>query len=350
MATVQSLADRLRTEIGDIGRPFTQSFTATADQTRFQLNYKPIQGSTLVVKVNDVDVSQDCSVDEVTGLIILDTAAQEDDTVFVVGTVFRYFTDYEMQGYIQTAFAQHSLNSTDSNGRRINLSSLPAVEEYPLVILASTQALYTLATDAAFDIDIYAPDGVNIPRSERYRQLTDMIATRHAQYQELGEKLGIGMYKIEVFNLRRISRLTNRYVPIYRPLEIGDLSLPERLYYPVPTYGGVITPSVTATCDLAVYQGDSYSVDIDFPFDITNYDLKAQIRPQKNSPVLLANFTIVKTDAVAGKATLSLTRDVTENLPTRSYWDIQLTTPSDPTYRKTHVSGLVICEREVTQQ
>lgn len=350
MATIESLAERLRAEIGDVGRPFAQSFSATAGQTRFQLNYKPIKGSTLVVSLNSVDISVDVSVDEINGLIVLDTPAAAEDIVEVVGLVYRYFTDSELQAYIQTAFLQHSLNSTDTNGRRTTISSLQSHEEYPLVILASTQALYTLATDAAFDIDIYAPDGVNIPRSERYRQLTEMIATRHAQYAELCEKLNIGMYKIEVFNLRRISRLTNRYVPIYRPLEIGDLSLPERLYFPVPTYGGVITPSVTATCDLSVYQGDSYSVDIDFPFDITDYDLKAQIRPQRNSPVLLANFTIVKTDAAAGKATLSLTKDVTDNLPTRSYWDIQLTTPSDPTYRKTHVSGLVICEREVTQQ
>lgn len=350
MATIQALADRLRSEIGDTGRPFTQTIIASEGQTRFVLDSKIIQGSTLVVKQNDVVISDNCSVDEVNGIVVLDTAAAADDVFYFEGLTFRYFTDAEMQNYVNTAFSQHSLNSTDTNGRRISISSLPDVETYPIIILASTQALYTLATDAAFDIDIISPDGVSIPRSERYRQLTDMINTRHAQYQELCEKLGIGMYKIEVFNLRRISRLTNRYVPLYRPLEVGDLSLPERIYFPVPTYGGAIQPSVTGTFDLQVYQGDSFSATVDFPFDITDYDLKAQIRPQKNSPVLLGNFTIVKTDAVNGVATISLTRDLTDNLPTRSYWDLQLTTESDPTYRHTYVSGLVICEREVTQQ
>lgn len=348
MATVQSLSDRLRSEIGDVGRPFTQSFTATLNQTRFQLNYKPINGTTLIVTKNGVDISTATSVDEVNGLVILDVPAALNAVIVITGTFYRYFTEAELAVYIETAFAQHALNSTDTNGRKTTISSLNLIEEYPIVILASTQALYTLATDAAFDIDILAPDGVNIPRSERYRQLTDMIKTRHEQYQELCEKMGIGLYRIEVFNLRRISRLTNRYVPVYRPLEVGDLSLPERVYFPVPTYGGKINDSSTGTFDLQVYQGDSFLATIDFPFNLTGYVLAAQIRPQRNSPVLLANFAITVTNAVGGFANISLTKDQTDNLPTRSYWDLQLTTPSDPTYRKTFVSGLVICEREVT--
>lgn len=350
MATLSALSDRLRSEIGDMGKPFSQSFVANGTTDTFQLSVKPVRGADMVITVNGDDVSADAAVDEVNGRVILDTAPEEDDVVVILGTSFKYFTDAEINGYVNTAFSMHGFFATDIQGRPVNISSLPAVEEYPLMILASTLALHTLATDAAFDIDIIAPDGVSIPRSERYRQLSEQIQVRKEQYDELCQKLNIGLNKVEVFNLRKISWRTNRYVPIYRPLEIGDLTLPERVYYPVPTYGGKILPSSTGTYDLQMYQGDSFSATVDFPFDVTGYTIKAQIRPQRNSPVLLANFTVTVVDAAAGTVTISLPRTATDNLPLRSYWDIQLTTASDPDYRQTFVSGIVYTEREVTQQ
>jgi hypothetical protein len=350
VATLSALSDRLRSEIGDIGKPFSQSFIANGTTDTFQLSVKPVRGSDMVIKVNDIDVSDSSTVDEVHGIVTLDSSPDEDDVVTVVGSSFKYFTDAEINGYVNTAFSMHGYFSTDIQGRPTNISSLPAVEEYPLIILASTLALHTLATDAAFDIDIIAPDGVSIPRSERFRQLSEQIQIRKEQYDELSQKLNIGMNKIEVFNLRKIAWRTNRYVPIYRPLEVGDLTLPERVYYPVPTYGGKILPSSTGTYDLQMYQGDSFSATVDFPFNVTGYTIKAQIRPQRNSPVLLANFTVTVVDAAAGTVTISLPRTATDNLPLRSYWDIQLTTDSDPDYRQTFVSGIVYTEREVTQQ
>jgi hypothetical protein len=349
VATLAAMSNRLRSEIGDIGKPFLQTFAGNGTTTRFQLDYKPIQGATLVVKVGVTDVSATTSVDEANGYVILAAAPANLAVVTISGTYFRYFTDAEIQGYITSAFGLHANFSTDTVGRMVTLSTLPTIEEYPVLILASTQALYTLATDAAFDIDIFSPDGVTIPRSERFRQLNELIQTRHAQYQELCERLGIGMYKIEVFNLRRISRITNRYIPIYRPLEVGDFSLPERVYFPVPTYGGAIAPSATGTYDISLVQGDSYLATIDFPFDITGYTMKAQIRPAKNHPVLMAEFTITNIDLVAGTASISLTASQTSGFPLRSYWDLQLTSVSDPNYRRTFVSGFVFCDREVTQ-
>lgn len=348
MAVLATLANRLRAELGDIGKPFSQSFIADGTTSRFQLSYKPVQGSTLIVKKNTVDISDAVSVSEASGLIVLDDLPEEDDVIYIEGIYYRYFTDPEINDYVTQAFNQHSYYSTDAVGRRTTLSTLDSISEYPVVILASTMALYTLATDAAFDIDIFSPDGVTIPRSERFRQLNEMIQTRQAQYQELCEKLGIGMYKIEVFNLRRISWLTNRYVPMYRPLEVGDFSLPERVYFPVPTYGGIITPDTTGTFDLNLYQGDSFEATVDFPFDITGYNLKAQIRPARGNPIIIAQFAVTDIDLEAGTCKISLTASQTEKVPQRSFWDLQLTTDSDPNYRKTFITGVVYCEREVT--
>lgn len=348
MAVLATLANRLRSEIGDTPKSFVQSFLADGTTSRFYVDKKPLQGLTLIVKVNNVDVSATTSVDEANGLIILADVPANGAVVAVEGTYFRYFTDTEIADYINTALGQHAAFSTDTVGRRISISSLPSLEEYPVVLLASTLALYTLATDAAFDIDIFSPDGVTIPRSERFRQLNELIQTRHAQYQELCEKLNIGMYKIEVFNLRRVSWLTNRYVPIYRPLEVGDFSLPERVYFPVPTYGGTITPSAAGTFDIAIIKGDSYEAVIDFDFDITDYVMKAQVRPAKGHPVLLAEFAVTNINTIAGTAKIALTSSQTQNFPPRAYWDLQLTLPSNPDYRRTYVSGFVFSEGEVT--
>ena len=104
----------------------------------------------------------------------------------------------------------------------MTLTKLAAVEQYPIAILAVIEALWALATDASFDINIFAPDGVTIPRSERYHQLVNMINQRQEQYRTLCSALNIGLWRLEIGTLRRVSRHTNKLVPIYMPQEIDD--------------------------------------------------------------------------------------------------------------------------------
>jgi hypothetical protein len=224
--------------------------------------------------------------------------------------------------------------------------SLPGIEEYPVVVYASTLALYTLATDASFDIDITAPDGVNIPRSERYRQLMQMIQVRKEQYKELCSQLGIGLYKIDVFTLRRTSKTTNRYVPVYLPMEVDDRSMPQRAILSMPSYGSAISPSDVPTFDLMLYQGDSFEVELDFPFDVTGYVFSSQVRIQPGRPEIVATFNVEITDT--DKVKISLTPEETSELPERAFWDIQATVEGDSSYQQTYMRGAVFTTREVT--
>ena len=239
MASIQILANRLRAELGDIGQFFEEKFTGDGSSRRFRLSYSPIKGVNVKVLVNGVDVSGTTAVEEVTGLFELANVPADKAVVEISGTQYKYFTDTEIQQYVTNAFYEHAYTTTDSNGSLATLSTLPVIDEYPLIILATSMALYTLATDAAFDIDIISPDGVSIPRSERYRQLMELVQQRKEQYKELCSLLGIGMYRIEVQTLRRISRRTNRYVPVYRPQEVDDGSIPQRVYLPMPSYGDI---------------------------------------------------------------------------------------------------------------
>jgi hypothetical protein len=346
------MSNRLRYELGDIGRSFVYQFVADGTTNRFLVPYSPLDGVNLAINQDGEDVSTEVEVEEATGHIVFDTTPAAGDVIVVAGNYFKYFTETEISQYISDAFAQHTTFHTDSYGRTISILTLPAVEEYPVIIHASTLALYTLATDASFDIDIQAPDGVMIPRSERYRQLMQMIEVRKNQYKELCSQLSIGLYKIDVFSLRRISKTTNEYVPMFEPQEIDNKSPKTRVRLPIPTYGNVKPTPTTVVQDLNVYEGDAYEFLIRLDFEVDNLTPLAQIRVLPGASYVLTEFTVTKPDLVEdgdNKRTLvlSLTGDQTRILPGRSYYDVQLTDAENVTH--TYVSGLIVKTTEVSQ-
>ena len=362
MATTTSLANRLRVEIGDMGRSFVESFTGDGIANIFHMTEAPVQGSTLMVTVDNVDVSNHITVEEGFGSIIFDIAPEDGTIITASGTFYKYFTDSDINYYINTAFTQHSHNETTSMGAGVTMYTLPQIEEFPLVTLAASMALYTLATDAAFDIDIISPDGVSIPRSERYRQLTEMVQAKKEQYRELCSLLNIGLHRIEVFTLRRISRMTNRYVPIYRPQEVDDGSIPQRVFLPLPNYGDQVPPSDVLIKDLSMYAGDDFTEIFRLSMDISDYTPLAQVRlypsvpGSRVGPVILAQFNIAKVASntnpnlapgVLDTLVLTLPGSATENFPNVSYYDLQMTDVIGKV--KTYSAGKVYTRYEVSQ-
>jgi hypothetical protein len=324
VATLSSLADRVRLELGDVGKSFVTQFTADGTTNRFRLHYSPLDGESLVVTKNNVDISNACSVEESTGVLVVDVLPADGDDFAVSGTYFRYFTGTEINQIVLDALAQHTSKHTDSLGRTITAENLPGIEEYPVAIYATTLALYTLATDASFDIDIQAPDGVSIPRSERYRQLMEMIQTRQEQYKDLCVHLGIGMYSIDVFTLRRISKMTNRYVPIYKPQEVDDRSFPQRAHVTLPTYGDVHVKFPTENGDLTAYQNRDYAGTVTFVGNYAGKAFKAQLVTQRGSlqtvmPFTLAvvsnkkSWVVTGVSRTLGSTTLTLTTSATHD-------------------------------------
>jgi hypothetical protein len=360
VATVSQLSDRLRAEIGDIARSFVDTFTGDGITNRYQLSQAPIQGYTLIVKVGNTDVSANVTVEEGVGVLTFGSSVvpPNNSVITVTGQAYRYFTDSEISYYINTAFLEHAAHTTDTSGSRITqIGLLPPIEEYPVVLLASTMALYTLANDSAFDIDIISPDGVSIPRSERYRQLMEMLQARKEQYKELCAMLNIGMYRIEVQTLRRISRLTNRYVPVYRPQEVDDGSIPQRVYLNMPDYGDITPPTTALVRDISMYSGDDFLLDFQFSFDLTNFTPKGQVRIFTSGdyaqvgPLLLGEFTITKVHSsptsLLDTLQVTLPGSITANLPRTAYYDIQMTHNTDNTVR-TYVTGKVFTRNQVT--
>jgi hypothetical protein len=206
-----------------------------------------------------------------------------------------------------------------------------------------------LATDAAFDIDISAPDGVTIPRSERFSQLSNIVQQRWEQYRQLCAQLNVGLWRIEMSTLRRVSRTTNKYVPIYIPQEVDDARMPQRVWLPNDHTGFMPLPSKVPVYDLILTQGDSWSVVLDLDYDITGLIPKAEIRTFPNSPSLYAEIGIkvIKTSQPA-KVQLYLTKKQTAYLPTRAFWDMQLSSSTNDSFEQTILRGQVFSQPQTT--
>lgn len=324
MATLTSLAERVRLELGDVGKSFVTQFVADGTTNRIKLHYAPLDGHAVHVWKDGVDVSDTIAVEESTGVIVTPTVYEDGTEVMVSGTYYRYFTTAEIEAFVSTALEQHAHRKTDSIGRDINIDNLPSIEEYPVALYASTLALYTLATDASFDINIFGPDGVTIPRSERYRQLMEMIQTRKDQYKELCVQLGIGMFQIEVFSMRRVSKRTNRYVPVYQPMEYNDRSHPRSADIPVPTYGDQRIPWITEDKNMLAYQGFAFTDTVNFTGDFTGKQFIARLLRQRGSVYLIDSFALTVTETAPDTyvASLSLTVDQTLRPPQRTWWQV----------------------------
>lgn len=352
MTTLSALVDRVRMELADTPKLFEQELTSDGTTNTFQLNFSPLLAASLTVHINDIPVPDNpvaevpysgVAVDEASGLLVFDFTPAEGDTIRVTGTHFRFFTDSELESVINDSTAMHVGSRTDHLGRPITLARLDGIEEYPLALLGTINALYVLATDASFDIDIYAPDGVNIPRSQRYRQLMEMIEALKAHYKELCALLNIGMHKIEVFTLRRISKRTNRYVPIYRPKEFDDRSAPVRVRLEIPGYGGDPIEDNIPDLDLTMYQGDTFSQVLPTTIAVPEGAvLTAQIRSYAGGP-LVADYVVTWVDEHT--LTLSLSAAKTTLTPRNALWDMQMVYEGAT---QTLFRGTVFTERQVT--
>ena len=95
---------------------------------------------------------------------------------------------------------------------------------------ALVEALQALMTEYARDIDVMTSESIHIPGSQRFRMLQSLIQQWEVEYRKHANNLNIGPEKIDQFSLRRVSRTTNRLVPLYKSKELGDYGPMERIW------------------------------------------------------------------------------------------------------------------------
>jgi hypothetical protein len=334
-------------DLGDLPRPFDFSFAGDGIRDIFNVEHRPLGEVVLVQNgriVPDPAV-KGIVIDKTAGLVVFPKPPPEGEYWEVAGEQWRYFSDTDLQIFLDTALIHMGYGRGDVSGFEWTVGDVKGVEEYPISLYATIQALWALATDAAFDIDILAPDGVNIPRSERYRQLLDMIAGRTRQYEDMAAALNIGISAIEVYTARRTAKNTNRLVPVYLTAEYDDGSRPKRVLFPTPLQGSEAIKTGVATYDHHIISGDPYSRTLDFAFDLTGCEVKNAIRralPHGHHGTVgppVTEFTQTIVDLVTGQIRLSLTGAQTRSLPYHSYWEIQVAKPGEEA--RTKMRGMV---------
>lgn len=251
MSTETEIIRRVRTLLGDQSEPFRQTYRGTGEQDEFDLPVVRISVPSLRLFTLDpaqdppspVDLvhGTDFTVDTETGVLRLTAVLGRDVLLTAEGKAFGMFTDEEIGEFVNDALLQHTKDRSETVRFRnehgfidyertpLELESLPEIEHLPVALLAAVEALWALSTDAATDIDVTTSEGTHVPRSQRFRQLTTQIEILTAKYKELCSLLGIGLYRIETSNLRRVSRTTNRLVPLYVAREFDQVGVPTRI-------------------------------------------------------------------------------------------------------------------------
>lgn len=322
-----TLISRARLEMGDTGHSVAAEFQGDDLTTVLTLMQKPLQPTTVVVQVDTTSLTPDVdyTVNAEEGTVTLRDPAPAGHVVTVNATAFRYFTDDNWTYFFTTALDQHLHNRVDELQQPVELTTLPEIEEYPVVLLAIVQALYALLNDASFDIDISTPEGVHIPRGQRVEQLWHMVTSRQQRYNEICLALNVGLWRVEQFDLRRKSYMTGRLVPVYQAQEIQDNRFPRQIFPEIPTDGATPEPVPTfeQEINLTAYSNQEFTRTITLGYDITGLQVRGSVRryPYSLTPLVYMDVTVL--NASTGQVQVHVNARLNYYIGVSKFWDVQ---------------------------
>lgn len=239
--------------MGDLKEDFSAQIRGDGDQTDFDLPASRIISTSVEVYRMNSDLTRTAfttpthwSMDLLNGTLYWVLPPLRDDVITIEGQTYGIFSDAELDKFVNDAILQHVQGRTDVTRYRdghgfirydreqITLTTLPEVEVPLVAMLASVEALWALATDAALDINIQTTEGTVIPRGQRFSQIQAQIQLLLDRYKELSMMLGVGIFKPESFNIRRVSRTTGRLVPVFVEREYDEHGPPTRVVPEIP--------------------------------------------------------------------------------------------------------------------
>lgn len=183
----------------------------------------PTAASASVIEIS----STSYQVDERNGLIRFSSPIVDASTIMIEGYYYDWLTPEDMEFYAGIAIDLLSHNLSAS----LNTVAPAVVDVMGMFTLV--QALMGLLSEFSRDIDVIASESVHIVASQRFRMVQSLLAYWYDEYKKNAQALNIGLDRIEVLNLRRRSKTTNRLVPIYKEREVGDFSPIERIWTPI---------------------------------------------------------------------------------------------------------------------
>lgn len=164
------------------------------------------------------------SLDGRNGIIRLPAPLVNASQFMVEGYYYEWLTQADLEFYSEMSI---SVNTHNLNTALEDMA--PAVVKV-IGIHTIVQALWGLLSEYSRDIDVITSESVHIIASQRYRMVSELLEMWTNEYNTMASALNIGLNRIEMVTLRRISKTTNRYVPIYKGREVGDYAPIERLW------------------------------------------------------------------------------------------------------------------------
>jgi len=233
-----ALTTRTRMVIQDTGRPFVDTVVIDGVSSVFDLSVESISSvaSPPVVTLGGIVISNEnplpYTFDYKHGVIAFTTPPTPAGALLSVqGLTYDYFDDDEVAQAVTDAFNLHVQDQSPLPviNPVLGQPSITPPEGYLVSLLAAIELLWFLATDASQQIDIHTPEGVSIPRSERYRQVVAQINALQEEYKTIAGALGVGLWRIQILFQRRVSYTTNRLVPLFQEQEYNT---PYTGFYP----------------------------------------------------------------------------------------------------------------------
>jgi len=230
MAALTDVETTARNYLRDFPRFFQLDFDATGrtfDLGHLNIDSTKIWVATYAGSTTTQLTTSQFSLDDRNGLLRLATTPSSGTKVLVEGYYFEWLLPADLTFYATLALNQHMHNLD------MDKEQLTAVVKDVIGIDAMIESLWGLMTEYSRDIDITTSEAVHIPASQRFRMIQQLLQYWTAEYEKKARALNIGLDRIEVFNLRRTSRTTNRLVPIQKSRELGDYGPIERIYSPI---------------------------------------------------------------------------------------------------------------------
>ena len=168
--------------------------------------------------------SSQYSLDSRNGILRLGFTPASGTTIMVEGYYYEWLLPADLQFYSERSINFHKPTIP------VPLEQASAAVLDVIGIGALVEALQALMTEYARDIDVMTSESVHIPASSRYRMLADLCQRWEVEYRKHANNLNIGPERIEQFSLRRVSRTTNRLVPLFKSKELGDYGPIERIF------------------------------------------------------------------------------------------------------------------------
>lgn len=216
-----------RTYLRDFPKFFQVSFESVG--RTYQLGNVNIDAETLYIatatgaSATELTSSQ-YSLDARNGILRLASTPATGSRIMVEGYYYEWLLPADLQFYCERSINFHKPTIN------IPLEQASAAVLDVVGLGALVEALQALMTEYARDIDVMTSESIHIPGSQRYRMLVDLCNRWETEYRKHANNLNIGPEKIDQFSLRRVSRTTNRLVPLYIAKEFGDYGPIERIF------------------------------------------------------------------------------------------------------------------------